>query len=189
MGYDPGMATFREIRSGVVAAAAYDVTKFIFLWLLSPGAAVIAVFWWFWEWIESLHPLYIATAGIVCVVALEWAIIGVLSWRSRRRAIEAPSASTPPKPYNRAWEAGSAWSLWQIACLWVGVEPALPIRHTTPQYPILKNLEADIRLGLLDAFERGEAEMAWWLVTRQELTRYINERSFSPRPQFLFPNG
>jgi hypothetical protein len=186
--YGLGMATLREIRNGIVVAGIYDIVKGV-LWFLVSGGIVSAVFWWFWEWIKSLHPLNLVTAGLVCSVALEWAIIGFFSWKRGRRSIEAPVADARKQPYNRAWENGNAWSLWQIACLWVGVEPALPIRHTTPQYPILKNLEADIKLGQLNAFDRNDPEMAWWLVTRQELTRYVNERGSSPRPSFLFPNG
>ena len=187
------MATFREIRTGIATAGIYDILKFIFFGGVIPVSTVTAAFWIAWDWIVSLHPLYIVTAGLVCAVSLEWALLGWLKWRRGRSVVETSagtqSAVQRGQPYNEAWSDANMWSLWQVACLWEGEEPHLPIVHGTKPYPRLKILEGDIKIGFLEVYEKEEKEMAWWIVSMPDLVDYCDRQGYDPLPKFLFSNN
>jgi hypothetical protein len=93
--------------------------------------------------------------------------------------------------YRKHWEQMNRYLVWHAACLWANQEPHRPVIVTSAPYPHLKDIEGAIRNNELAGkrVHPQEESEGWYEVERDDLIKWINERGYSPRPKFLFPNG
>lgn len=141
------------------------------------ASAVLALATGALAFVAQLQPLAVAVVlGCIAAAAALLAINALVAMLYHRGVIHPP--------YRKAWENVQAPCVWQIAWLWIGLEPHPAIEAGSPAYPILQMLKADMESGLLPG---SKSEGIWARISRNDLIAYAEWRSTMPR--FLAPHG
>ena len=82
------------------------------------------------------------------------------------------------------WQGHEAYSVWSAACLWVPMEPEVPIPDGHPAYAALSHIKGALLAKTIKSLD-GSVNMQA-RVSNKELTRHAFSRGEFPK--FLFPD-